>query len=306
MATLRDIRTRIASVKSTKQITNAMKMVSAAKLRRATEAAMSARPWQETLTATLQRVASGSGEIEHPLLESHGSVKNVLLVVVSTDRGLCGGFNGTLLRQTEVWLKAQQAMVVHSGGHAEGDVRKVRVRTFGKKSREFFKSRSYPVEESRIDVTPAVFMAEVQALADIMVAGFSLPADDPGRYDEVYVAYNQFKNTLTQIPTFVRVLPLSIDVAADDNAACAGADYVYEPKGAAILNTLLPLYLRTLLLQCFLETGAGEQAARMTAMDNATRNATELIKSLTLDYNRGRQAAITKELIEIVSGAEAL
>ncbi len=287
MATLRDIRTRIASVKSTKQITNAMKMVSAAKLRRATEAAVSARPWEQTLTATLQRVASGAGEIEHPLLEARPNVHNVLLVVVTTDRGLCGGFNGTLLRQTGAWLKAQEAL-----GH------KVAIRAFGKKSREFFKVRGYAVDETRIEVNPAKFQSEVQTLAAVLVGGFT-----SYDYDECYIAYNQFKNALTQTPTFAKVLPLSIQ---GSDAPVGAADYIFEPKGAAILETLLPLYLRTLLLQTFLETEAGEQAARMTAMDNATRNATDLIKQLTLDYNRGRQAAITKELIEIVSGAEAL
>lgn len=292
MATLRDIRTRIASVKSTKQITNAMKMVSAAKLRRATEAAVSARPWQETLTATLQRIAGGSSattsEEQHPLLETRSTVKNVLVVVISSDRGLCGGFNGTLLRQTDAWIRGQTA---------QG--RTVSVRTFGKKSRDFFKARGVTVDESRTDVGAARYTAEVQALADLMVSEFTA-----GTYDECVVAYNEFKNTLSQVPTFARVLPLSIDTegAADSTAV----DYIYEPKGPQILATLLPLYLRTLLLQCFLETEAGEHAARMTAMDNATRNATDLIKALTLDYNRGRQAAITKELIEIVSGAEAL
>lgn len=299
MATLRDIRTRITSVKSTKQITNAMKMVSAAKLRRATEAAVSARPWQETLTATLQRIAGGAsgGEVQHPLLEDRGAVKNVLLVVVTTDRGLCGGFNGTLLRQTDAWLKAQQTTPAHAG-HDGSAVRRVRVRTFGKKAREFFKTRSVVVDEAIIDATSAKFQDIVQALSDEMVRGFIA-----GEYDECAIAYNAFKNTLTQTPTFARVLPLSIEAGT---ATGPSVDYVYEPKGAAILETLLPLYLRTLLLQAFLETGAGEHAARMTAMDNATRNATDLIKSLTLDYNRGRQAAITKELIEIVSGAEAL
>ncbi len=303
MATLRDIRTRITSVKSTKQITNAMKMVSAAKLRRATEAAVSARPWQTTLTATLQRIAgggSGGGEVQHPLLEARAQVRNVLLVVISTDRGLCGGFNGTLLRQTETWLKTQRNTSVPGTGHNEAQPRNVRIHTYGKKARDFFKARGIPVAEVRIDVSSVNFQDEVQALAAEMVRGFT-----SGEYDECVVAYNEFKNTISQVPTFARVLPLSIDASASAHTGPA-VDYVYEPKGSAILETLLPLYLRTLLLQTFLETGAGEQAARMTAMDNATRNATDLIKSLTLDYNRGRQAAITKELIEIVSGAEAL
>ena len=295
MATLRDIRTRITSVKSTKQITNAMKMVSAAKLRRATDAAVSARPWQETLTVTLQRIASGAasgtgGEVQHPLLEARPAVRNVLLVVISSDRGLCGGFNGTLLRQTDAWIKSQTALG-----------RKVSIRTFGKKSRDFFRVRSVSVDEARIEVISARFQTEVAALAEFMVNGFV-----SGEYDECVVAYNQFKNTLTQVPTYQKVLPLTIDASASATSGAGAIDYIYEPKGGAILETLLPLYLRTLLLQCFLETEAGEHASRMTAMDNATRNATDLIKSLTLDYNRGRQAAITKELIEIVSGAEAL
>ena len=295
MATLRDIRTRITSVKSTKQITNAMKMVSAAKLRRATDAAVSARPWQETLTVTLQRIASGAAsgtgsEVQHPLLEARPAVRNVLLVVISSDRGLCGGFNGTLLRQTDAWIKSQTALG-----------RKVSIRTFGKKSRDFFRVRSVAVDEARIEVISARFQTEVAALAEFMVNGFV-----NGEYDECVVAYNQFKNTLTQVPTYQKVLPLTIDASASATSGAGAIDYIYEPKGGAILETLLPLYLRTLLLQCFLETEAGEHASRMTAMDNATRNATDLIKSLTLDYNRGRQAAITKELIEIVSGAEAL
>jgi len=213
-----------------------------------------------------------------------------LLVVITSDRGLCGGFNGTLLRQTDTWIKSQTALG-----------RKVRIRTFGKKARDFFKVRSIAVDEARIEVISARYQSEVAALAEYMVTGFT-----SGEYDECVVAYNQFKNTLTQIPTYARVLPLSIDTSSLAATGSGAVDYVYEPKGGAILETLLPLYLRTLLLQCFLETEAGEQAARMTAMDNATRNATDLIKSLTLDYNRGRQAAITKELIEIVSGAEAL
>ncbi len=287
MATLRDIRTRIASVKNTRQITSAMKMVSAAKLRRATEWATSARPYQETLTQTLRRVAASAGEIEHPLLTARDSVKKVLVIVVTSDRGLCGGFNGTLNRRTEDFIKKQR-----SEGHD------IVMRTYGRKAKDYFKSRGFADAVNRTELVRANFADEAATLAAAITAEF-----EAGAFDEAWIAFNQFKSVLTQVPTFNRVLPLSIEASGNDTAS---ADYIYEPSGDSLLGVLLPMYLRTLLLQAFLETEAGEQAARMTAMDNATRNASDLISALTLEYNRGRQAAITKELIEIVSGAEAL
>lgn len=288
MASLRDIRTRIGSVKSTKQITSAMKMVSAAKLRRAMESATSARPYQERLTTTIQRVAKAAGETDNPLMNSRENVKNVLVVVIGTDRGLCGGFNGTLNRRVHDWIEDQKAK-----GH------NLTIRTFGKKPRDFMKARQIAVDDARIEVTNAKYVAVATALGVDLSAAF---IDE--RADEVWLAYNKFRSTLVQVPTFAKLLPLSIDAAGDEPAS--GPDFVYEPGGTEILDVLLPLHLRTQLLQAFLETEAGEQAARMTAMDSATRNATDLIAALTLTYNRGRQAAITKELIEIVSGAEAL
>jgi len=290
MATLRDIRTRIASVKNTRQITSAMKMVSAAKLRRATESATSARPYQQTLTQTLRRVAASAGEVEHPLLTSRDEVKNVLVIVVTSDRGLCGGFNGTLNRRTEDFIKKQRA-----DGHT------VTMRTYGRKAKDYFKNRGFPADNARTDLVRAQFADEAAKLAAALTAEF-----EAGAFDEAWIAFNQFKSTLNQVPTFNRVLPLSIETAGAADSAGASADYIYEPSGESLLGALLPMYLRTLLLQSFLETEAGEHAARMTAMDNATRNASDLISALTLEYNRGRQAAITKELIEIVSGAEAL
>ena len=287
MASLRDIRTRIASVKNTKQITSAMKMVSAAKLRRATEAATLARPYQQALTKMLQRVAASAGDdVEHPLLASRDEVKKVLVVVVTSDRGLCGGFNSTLNRRTEEFVKK-----LRSQG------RDVTVRTFGRKAKDYFRARGFDTSTGRTELTRQMFADEATKLGESLTSGFAA-----GDFDEAYVAYNQFKSTLTQIPTFQRVLPLSIEGGGEGG----GADYIYEPGGQDLLDALLPMYLRTQLLQAFLETEAGEHAARMTAMDNATRNASDLISALTLEYNRGRQAAITKELIEIVSGAEAL
>lgn len=282
---LRDIRTRIGSVKSTRQITSAMKMVAAAKLRRATEAATNARPYQQTLTRTLQRVAAASREVENPLLESRADVRKVMIVVVGSDRGLCAGFNANRDRRGEEFIRKLKA---------EG--KQVTLRTYGKKPRDFYKTRGFgptPV----IDVKAPSFVAEVQALSTMLTEGFV-----SGEFDEAWLVFNQFKSTLTQIPVLTRVLPLSIE----STEAASGPDYLYEPDGNQILGTLLPLYLRTLLLQAFLENEAGEYAARMTAMDSATRNASDLIDRLTLEYNRTRQAFITKELIEIISGAEAL
>jgi F-type H+-transporting ATPase subunit gamma len=181
------------------------------------------------------------------------------------------------------------------------------VRTYGKKPRDFLKIRGLPVVDTIIDVTSAKYQSEATSLGTFLADGFV-----QGSFDEAWIGFNRFKSALTQVPTFEKILPLALGtgtavaVAGEHAAPVATADYRYEPGGAEILGALLPLYLRTLLLQTFLENEAGEHAARMAAMDNATRNANELIKSLTLDYNRGRQAAITKELIEIVSGAEAL
>lgn len=283
MPSLRDIRTRIASVKSTRQITSAMKMVAAAKMKRAVDAATNARPYQQTLTRTLQRVAASAGDVEHPLLTARPTVKRVVIVVVGTERGLCGGFNSNLNRKVDEAARRLRA---------EG--KEVFLRTFGKKPRDYFKSRGVPFE-AVVGVTAKTFQDEVARLSDWLTAGFA-----SGEFDEVQLAYNHYKSTVTQSPTITRILPMSVD------AQEGGADYLYEPDGAQILGTLLPLYLRTLLLQSFLETDAGEQAARMMAMDSATRNASDLIDRLTLEYNRSRQAAITKELIEIISGAEAL
>jgi F-type H+-transporting ATPase subunit gamma len=284
MASLRDIRTRIASVKSTKQITSAMKMVAAAKLRRATEAATHARPYQAALTDTIQRVAAGAGDISHPLLTTRANVTRVLVVVIGTDRGLCGGFNSNRDRRVEEFLRKLKA-----GG------KQVTVLTYGKKARDFLKNRGFPSENVN-GLTSATYSDAVRDLSDKLTQGF-----EAGEFDEAWLYYNKFKSALTQIPTAVQVLPLSIEAAAE-----ASVEYTYEPSGAGILATLLPLYLRTMLFQALLENEAGEHAARMTAMDNATRNASDLIGRLTLEYNRSRQAAITRELIEIISGAEAL
>jgi F-type H+-transporting ATPase subunit gamma len=290
VANLKDIRNRIASVKKTRQITAAMKLVASVKLRAATHRALSAQPYKNKLASVLGRLGEKTGgDASHDLLKQPSEVKRVLLVVLTADKGLCGGFNNTLLRRTMGWIKAKRESGVE-----------VRVRTFGRKGREFFKLRGIELDDSVIEYARTPKLDLVRPLAVHMVQGFTA-----GEYDEVYLGFNVFQNALMQVPTFSKVLPLSVEPGSESSEA-GGVDYLYEPNPQTLLDTLLPLYLQTLLLQSFLETEAGELAARMNAMENATKNAGELIGNLTLQYNRARQAAITTEIIEIVAGAEAL
>lgn len=289
MANLKDIKTRIVSVKKTKQITSAMKLVAAAKLKGATDRAVAAQPYQQRLREVIGNAAGRLGDVDLPLLAQPESVRKVLLVMLTTDRGLCGGFNNNLLRRMQTWIEERRTEGVE-----------VTVRVYGRKGRDFCRQRAVPVADATLEYAKQAKMDLVTPLGDVMVAGFT-----EGAFDEVWLGYNTFVNAATQTPGFHKVLPLAIEPGEAD-AASAMTEYLFEPGPLAILETLLPLYLRTLLLQAFLETEAGEFGARMLAMDNATRNASELIDRLTLEYNRARQAAITTEITEIVSGAEAL
>ncbi|RME22913.1 MAG: ATP synthase F1 subunit gamma [Deltaproteobacteria bacterium] len=307
MASLRDIRRRIASVKNTRQITRAMKLVAGAKLRRATDAALAAKPYQDTLARVLARVAAAAGDsVEHPLLTAPDNDTDVLVVLMTSDRGLCGGFNNQLAKRTQEEIDRLIA---------EG--RKVRILGYGKKGIGYFTKRGYDVETVAIDIHPSTYEDLSRQLADRLVA--ALQADE---FSRVMLAYNEYRNAMSQPPMFQQLLPMSSGAAGDDEPTgpageaeamleklgtpMPSTEYLYEPNGQYILDRLLPMALQGRILQAFLETQAGEQAARMTAMDNATRNAGEIIDSLTLAYNRARQAAITTELTEIVSGAEAL
>jgi len=308
VASLRDIKRRIGSVKNTRQITKAMKLVAGAKLRRAQERAEGAKPYAESLSAVLQRVTAKAGDdANHPLLTEHDSVENVLIILVGSDRGLCGSFNGGLFRKTRQFIAAQEQMG-----------RKVVVRTYGKKARNESKNR-YDVIGGEIGLSKDNYVEHATNLGNLLTGGF-----EGGEFHEAYLVFNEFRSVMTQQPNFKRVLPMSAPQEEDSalipdelkelmssgggNGDSLGQDieYEYEPGAAALLNTLLPLQLQTIVLQSFFESEAGEHASRMKAMDAATRNASDLIDSLTLQYNRARQAAITKELIEIVSGAEAL
>jgi len=296
VANLRDIKRRIGSVKNTRQITKAMKMVSGAKLKRAQTRAEGAQPYAKSLDRVLKQVLASAGEdVSHPLLTSHETVETVRVVLIGSDKGLCGSFNGALNRKTAVWLRD----TFIEKGIA------VQLYTYGKKTTVIYKNHKSFVS-STINITPDLYNQESSDLAATMGPDF-----ESGEVQEVYVAYNAFESVMVQEPTFLRLLPMAVETedetlvstTADD---VAGIEYKYEPNGEQLLNTLLPLQLQTLLLQAFLDSGAGEQAARMTAMDSATRNASDLVDRLTLEYNRARQAAITTEIIEIVSGAEAL
>lgn len=287
MPNLKDIQTRIRSVKKTRQITSAMKLVAAAKLKRATDAASAAKPYQQHLDKVLKRVAASAGsDVDNPLLHAPDTVTNVGVVVLTSDRGLCGGFNNNLIRKTIPWMQS----------HVD-DGLNLTISVYGRKGAGAFAREGLTEGDPALDWTSEPKMDVVSQLATDVTDAFI-----NGTYDRVYLVYNEFVNVLTQEPQFQQLLPLSMDSEEDSSAT----NYRYEPTAAEILDNLLPLYVRTLILQSFLETEAGEHASRMTAMDNATRNADDLTEALTLEFNRARQAAITTEIIEIVSGAEAL
>jgi F-type H+-transporting ATPase subunit gamma len=242
---------------------------------------------------TLRDIREAAGDVEHPLLTVPENDSDVLVVVMSADRGLCGNFNSLINKATLTRVRELQS---------QG--KNVTMMVFGKKARDFFKARpNLEIVEATVDVDPSDYPDMADALADKLVK--RLLADG---FSQCFLAYNEYQSVMVQEPRFDQLLPMQIDTDDADGAAEGGGatEYLYEPDGQSILGRLLPMALRGRVLQAFLETQAGEQAKRMTAMDAATRNASDLINALTLDYNRARQAAITKELIEIVSGAEAL
>jgi F-type H+-transporting ATPase subunit gamma len=290
MANLIDIRRRIKSVKNTQQITKAMKMVAASKLRRAQDRVVAARPYAATLEAALASVASrvapsADGTPAHPLLGLREE-KRVVLVIVTGDKGLCGGFNANVQRAAGHFLRDAKARGVES----------VRLVTIGRKSHDFWKRRSFEVIETR----PGIFSRFSYEDAAVLVRSLSQRFVD-GDVDAVWVLYNEFKSVISQVVRTRRLLPLELPATSEEG----GTDYLFEPSPEVILGRLVPRHVEFQLYRILLESNAAENGARMTAMDGASKNAGELIDSLTLTYNRARQARITKELIEIVSGAAA-
>jgi F-type H+-transporting ATPase subunit gamma len=283
MPSLKAIRKRISSVRSTQKITKAMKMVSAAKLRRAQDAAVAARPYAQKLTELLQGVSSAVTDESHPLLRSVESPSRVHLVLITSDRGLCGAYNAALLRQAATFLREQAG-------------RDVSLTVIGRKGVEYFRRRSIEMADRHVQIGgPSVALAREIALK--VSDGFA-----EGRVDRVELLYSSFRSALSQVPTLETLLPVRVE----GGDARPGVDHLMEPDRASLLDRLLPQFVEVRIYRALLEATASEHAARMTAMDSATSNAAKMIFSLTLAMNRARQAAITKELMEIVSGAEAL
>ena len=296
MPSLKDLRTRINSVKSTQKITSAMKMVAAAKLRRAQEQAEAARPYAERMERMLGSVAASLGSIEGapPLLAGTGADDVHLLVVATSDRGLCGGFNSSIVREARRRIRELGA----AG-------KTVRVLCVGRKGRgQLLRDYGSLIVDTIDDVgRPRLGFDDAQAIAGRLLALY-----DAGEFDVCSVIYNRFRSVITQIVTVQQLIPFGAPEEPDAEAEAEGARAVYEfePEEGEILAALLPLNLSVQVYRALLENAASEQGARMAAMDNATRNAGDMIDRLTLDYNRSRQAAITSELIEIISGAEAV
>ncbi|MBI2354497.1 MAG: ATP synthase F1 subunit gamma [Deltaproteobacteria bacterium] len=286
MASLKSIKKRIVSVKNTRQITKAMKMVSAAKLRRAQENVVAARPYARKLGEVLQSLAGNLEGDLHPLLEKR-EAKKLLLVVVTSDRGLCGGFNANLCKTAERFIKENK-----------GVYEQVSLLTVGRKGYEFLKNR-HTVYKNVSNVLAKPNYQTAALLAQDVIDGFQ-----SGEFDQVVLLYNAFRTVMSQDITFQQLLPVQPEErsVADETPV----EYIYEPSLGELLAEILPKNIEVQIFKAMLESVAAEHGARMTAMDSASKNANEMIGKLTLQYNRARQAAITTELMEIISGAESI
>lgn len=288
MASLRDIRKRIQSVKSTQKITKAMKMVSAAKLRRAQDAILTARTYAEKLHEVIGSLAARVETKTHPLLQDREEKKKLLLLVFTSDRGLCGAFNSNLLKQVEAYVKERIS------NYPEG----IELFVIGKKGVEYLKKRKYNVTESWVGIYQKEQYETAKMIGEKIVDKFV-----SGDCDEVVIVYNKFRSAISQVPTFLKLLPVE-PIEIPENVP--KTEYIYEPDKETLINELMPRNVYTQLHRGVLESIASELGARMTAMDNATNNARDMIDKLTLLFNKTRQASITKELMEIIGGAEAI
>jgi len=285
VATLKAIRKRIGSIRNTQQITKAMKMVSAAKLRRAQEAVLAARPYAEKMAALLQNLSARVAAEAHPLLTAREE-KKVLLLLLTADRGLCGGYNSNLIRAAEGFLRSQR-------GEKE-----IQLAVVGRKGVDYFRRRKVEMAERYINIGSRPAEELAAELAEKLIARFL-----QGECDAVYMLYSRFRSALSQVPTMEKLVPVA---AEKDEGEGQATEYLYEPGLEALLSSLLPKVVEVGIYRALLEASASEHGARMTAMDSATSNAAEMISTLTLQMNRARQASITKELLEVVSTAEAL
>jgi F-type H+-transporting ATPase subunit gamma len=284
MASLRDIRRRIKGVKNIRQVTRAMNMIAAARLRRAQSKAESARPYAQRLTEILQDVVARSGgAARHPLMAQR-PVKNVALVLITADRGLCGAFNAGIIREAHRFLIEQTVPV--------------EIITVGRKGRDHFQRLGYNIAQHFPQPSRDVRLEEVGVVSKRVIADYGA-----SKYDQVYLAYAKFISVLRSEPTLTKLLPLGQDGGADQPTKTA---YQFEPDAEELLNTLLPQYIEVLIYRALIESLASEQAARMVAMKAATDSASDMISSLTREYNGARQGSITTALLEVVAGADAL
>jgi len=289
MASLKEVKVRITSVMSTQQITKAMKMVAAAKLRKSQERILLMRPYAKKLSSILSNLSGAyytSGQNWYSAVREE---KKILIVAISADRGLCGSFNSNIFKATTKLVQEKYSAQLSKHG--------VTILPIGKKAFEYFSKRSMPIVGDYWDILRSISFQSVAVIGDYLMETFK-----KGQYDKVEIVYNEFKNVATQVLQIVQLLP----VVPAKHSKASNVDYLFEPSLEEILTGLIPKSLNTILFKALLDSNAAFNGAQMTAMDKATENAGELIKELKLTYNRTRQAAITKEILEIVAGAEAL
>jgi len=289
MPSLIDMRRRIRAVKSTQQITKAMKMVAASKLRRAQEKVIATRPFAREARRVLASIATRVDQTKHPLLQRRPGAESgaTMLIVITSDRGLCGSFNTNIIKATGAFLRENPGRAVSLG-------------LVGRKGRDMLGRRGLPVRFEHVNLPKVIQFAEAEAIAAPAVADFV-----EGRVDSVHLIYNEFKSVMQQKVVVEQLLPLAPIGAAEQNPAEPPVDYIYEPSAQRIFEVLLGRLVEAQVLRALLESNAAFYAAQMTAMDSATRNSADMIVSLTLTMNKVRQAAITREIIEVVSGAQA-
>ncbi|MFD2672067.1 ATP synthase F1 subunit gamma [Marinicrinis sediminis] len=281
---MREIKRQIKSIQNTKQITKAMEMVAASKLRKSQEAAEASRPYADKIREVIASIAASSSDVKHPMLQTR-EIKKTGYLIITSDRGLAGGYNANVLRKLMTTIQER---------HQSADEYAIFV--VGRKGRDFMKRRNIAILEQVTGLPDSPTFADIKSVARTAVQSF-----EEGKFDQLYLLYNEFVNPLTQIPVEKKILPLG-EVESDQGNL---SNYEYEPSAEAVLDDLLPKYAETLIYSAVLEGKASEFGARMTAMGNATKNASEMISSLTLVYNRARQASITQEITEIVAGANA-
>ncbi len=288
MATLKDIQLRMSGIKNTMQITKAMKMVAASKMRKAEENITKSRPYSDKLKSIISNLSSGMDQSAHPLLTKRQGGKAVVLLI-STDRGLCGGLNVNLCKQLNSFIPDQT-----------NGFEVVELITYGKKGTEYFKNRGGNIVESFRDLKEAAMAKALKKTVQDLIQKYT-----EGEFNHLFLAYNRFNNVVSQTPTIKQVLPIE-PPDTEESSLDSNIEFTFEPSGMDILNAILPQYVQNQAFTGLLDNFASEHAARMTAMDSATNNASDMLGKLQIQYNRARQAAITSELIEIISGAEAV